>query len=477
MKNDKFRDVTKLISSNWKKVNFLETEIEPLKSFGFFHNNKKIKISIEEDFVKVEKAVKKYNEQGCAAFIKTTIKTTEKEYYITTSPFAIFGDSHFKTESLAKALDYLLFAFVVPGEKLTDEKVNKATIDLEKRWRKVSMLEKELKFCESFEIEVDEKKVRVVIEKETVEFSRDVGRKPRIAKLKKGYEYLVSGFATGKDPYARSFPKENLKEAITWAIESRVVPNCGARAVDKDFDVREFLDKKHNSFASGWEHVVSGLGESLYFIPSNSSEGLMFDIRGQKAPARFRIPIPLESIREIEQTLLDIPLPCCENREAVIIKGKRTKYDDGARWLYQGIALAHPVGKVNSTMANQMKTLLSKYEIGLTLAQLKKTTKEFVGLVSVSGMYDNGNMDYSAVWQEKNGSNNGRLIFEPLISSGKIEDSWDVDKVQPIMSRIGHGNVGGSQTKVRLMSALESVRKQAGQFVYQTHTLDVLGVG
>jgi hypothetical protein len=289
--------------------------------------------------------------------------------------------------------------------------------------------------------------------------------------------YLVKGIPV--DVYKDLFTHESgesLKKAIDWAVNSRIFPNCGTRTLDNEFEVKEFCDKKASQyFSRSWTSGQSGLPDTLLFFPVNSEEGLEFSLIGKK-PCRFKSPSPLENIRVIEDAWLGKKLPCCGSSGGVIIKSKRGKRGHENTKVYQSVSFSHVIVTVTPEIAAQMKLFLGQHEWISTPAQLQKREKEFVGLVCVSGAHENGNMDYAALWRDLEADTKGILIFEPLISTGKLEAGSDPDKVEPIMTRINKGSINSAPAFIRLTQALESVKEQAADFVYTTHTLDTLGV-
>jgi hypothetical protein len=481
MINSKYKELTKLIASNWEKTNFLETEIASFNKLGFFLNNKKINVLIEENKVQIDKSVTSNIEPGGHGRIR---RYFGEEYYVETEgiPSMLSNKFLYKTHDLSKALEYLLYSVITPGERPSPEKLNKLNYDITKRWSNVIILEEELESCNFFTIEVDEKIINVNIQEKILNMDREDGRKRRSARITRGVGddlYLVTG--DNYDPYSKSFETKNLRGAVAWAIEARVVPNCGIRPLDAEVDISSSNVGWHNKYVS--QNYLSSdekRPKSLYFFPADNMDGLMFDIRADRAPAKFRRTIPLNEIKVIEQTMLIIPLPCCGMQEGVVLKSKRDEPDYRGNWLYEEVLLAHPVDNVDVQLAKQMKILSSYYEITSTPAVLEKfVDKKIIGLIGVTGEYFGGNMDYCAAWQYDSALGDTVLLLEPLNSSGKIQHKRDIDKVEEIVSRSGsnHWGIIEEPRRIeRLRNAFEKVRKQAALNVYRTNTLDSLGI-
>jgi hypothetical protein len=484
MTEAELNEAEQLISTNWNKVNFLEEEIERLSHFNFGKGKKRVYGKIDGNIVSLEREKRVADR---FSYAQVTRRKGEYEARAGSNP-TVYKEEFLTSTNFKQIVEYLLFAFVTKGEHFPDERTAQQIVrDIKNRWKKVNVLEDELDKYKKGDISINNKKVEFSIKEDLVSLQKllllNEGERGRfydaqIAKIRKfPGGYLVRGAQV--DAYKELFSNnldKNLKEAIKWAVESRIIPTCGTRALDDEHDVKEFHDKRISAYLDrNWAIGANKISGSLLFLPLNSDEGLEFSLIGEK-PCRFKISTSLEKIRVIETAFLSTRLPCCHVNTGVIIKSKREKAKHTYSMLQQTISVPHAVEKITPKIASQMKFFLEKTDMSLTPAEIKKRNKEFIGLVCVSGPHENGNMDYAAVWKEKSNNSKGILLFEHLVSTGKLEVEADPDKVEPILDRINKGSNISANAYIRLIEAWEIVKKQAAEFAYTTHVLDTLGV-
>jgi hypothetical protein len=154
-----------LISANWSKANFLEEEIAKLNSFKLGKGKQKIRVKIQGNLLSVEK-VTRFSQRDR----NWTITLNDKEYIVKSGPSSHSHEYHeefFKNKTFIKAFDYLLFAFITPGEHfLNKEKDLESQKKILENWKRVLMLEKELEQWKKFTFKTNDKNIEVSIEKD-----------------------------------------------------------------------------------------------------------------------------------------------------------------------------------------------------------------------------------------------------------------------------------------------------------------------
>src|ERR1035437_9016397 len=534
MEIEQAKQIAKKVKVQWDKTNFLEKEIKKESKVSLFVGRRKAIMEFSGDKAILRKATvdQKYS-MYVSGKDSVPITRTSKNHFMV--PFSnLLYKNYTNTDSIVariplvdKGLENVIgkaLGQLFPTETgLPDvKKLAKFTDKAIKQWSKTNLLEIALEKHSSLEFLANERTITIKIKETELQLIgwggtptrdkeyryRDGGTK--IEKSWNGDSFWVG--QTPKDNYRKYF-KKNLSDAITFAIENVIAPQCSTRKLDLALDVRPWSKPRpHDSdplFAAAeiWKNnnvqdvYAYNWGENpvFCFMPAKRNEGILFEIDEEydygedasgryvktalkeisvKQAYRFLVPQSLEKIYNLEYKKLKQPTHCCTSFKALVVQCAR---DDPSEWegsfMYNATFL-HEINEFDKNLKDEMKWLLGKWNF----IDSNKTVSEeliFEGIIALPG----GNaekMNFAAVFVREENGQLGETFIKPISSKGSVVEAdkykhTNDSKGVGLSERVMMQKMVSKDLQERMKINLEKVRKACSTRVYSKKVLDLLG--